>query len=415
MIHTFELQKQITPEEVKRIISRCSFHTSYSAKNDTIFYTTKEFRDMGINEVTIMKLPSQAEMGYDFFIRLVVNPSVITPPVNAQVEKEDARNYPTGINAFSELYIFSLYDYLYSIFPELNAHRSKASLTGICKVEDIRRKEALYNEWHEDNYHSFMLNRIDYTFDISLCPQEYLTLLNRGYKLTRAELKEFEHEYGAQNVDAKNKSIEFKIYDKERQLKETMGASSVIAQKHPVLRIELSMLKPKMYDVRNRRQKQVERTLFDFADADIGFEYVEKYLTMIAGSGDYVDYDTAIGIIDNSEYSNNIKLKLKALVLAISKHRGIETYLKTLTRQKKPTVETVKKHLKMIHALGINPVTISKKGFENVPSDNGVRFLPSLLKIVRAYYHAESPDFTEDGEYKDMDKWVKVIEEHEEY
>ena len=67
--------------------------------------------------------------------------------------------------------------------------------------------------------------------------------------------------------------------------------------------------------------------------------------------------------------------------------------------------------MKMIHNLGINPVTISKKGFENVPVIGGERLLPSLSKIVQAYSRSESAGVIDDiTSYTDIDKWVKIIE-----
>ena len=397
MIHTFELQKQISPQEVKSIRKRYSFHASATTKTGTTFYKTNDLKDKGIKELVIMKMPSRADIGYDFFIKIQINPNVIMPPANLQLQKEDISSYPTGINIFTDLFVFSLYDYIYDFLPELNIHRGKLKLADICNIPDVDEKERLYNEWHKDNYYSFKLNRIDYTYDVYLCPQEYLILLNRGYKLKSKKVKDlkFDHEYGEQNIDVKNNSIELKFYDKERQLVEVKMLPE-IAQKHPVLRIELSLLKHKMYDIRNNMSKRVERTLFDFADVDIADEYVTKYVNKITGEGDYVEYDAAIRTIENSSYGKNIKFKLKELILAISKHRGIDAYLESIKGNAKPTEATVKKHLKMIHDLGINPVTISKKGFENVPIIGGERSLPSLSKIVQAYSKVESAAKTDE-------------------
>lgn len=416
MIHTFELQKQIDPKDVKRIMKRYLFHTtSATTKKGATFYNTNELKNKGIKELVIMKIPSRTDIGYDFFVKIQINPNLILPPVNVQLQKEDISSYPTGINVFTDLFVFSLYDYIYDLLPELNAHRGKLKLADICNISAVDEKERLYNEWHEDNYHSFKLNRIDYTYDVYLCPQEYLILLNRGYKLKSKKVKDlkYDHEYGEQNIDVKNSAIELKFYDKERQLVE-VKMSPEIAQKHPVLRIELSLLKHKMYDIRTSMNKRVERTLFDFADVDIANEYVTKYINKVTGDGDYVEYDTAVRIIENSSYGKNTKTKLKELILKISKHRGIDAYLASIKGNSKPTEATVKKHLKMIHDLGINPVTISKKGFENVPVIGGERLLPSLSKIVQAYSRSESAGVIDDiTSYTDIDKWVKIIEDHE--
>ena len=67
MIHTFELQKQIDPKDVKRIMKRYLFHTtSATTKKGATFYNTNELKDKGIKELVIMKIPSRTDIGYDF-------------------------------------------------------------------------------------------------------------------------------------------------------------------------------------------------------------------------------------------------------------------------------------------------------------------------------------------------------------
>ena len=78
----------------------------------------------------------------------------------------------------------------------------------------------------------------------------------KNYKLKSKKVKDlkYDHEYGEQNIDVKNSAIELKFYDKERQLVE-VKMSPEIAQNHPVLRIELSLLKHKMYDIREKKNR----------------------------------------------------------------------------------------------------------------------------------------------------------------
>ena len=69
MIHTFEIQKQIDPKMVKSIRKRYSFHASATTKTGTTFYKTKDLKDKGIKELVIMKMPSRADIEYDFFCK----------------------------------------------------------------------------------------------------------------------------------------------------------------------------------------------------------------------------------------------------------------------------------------------------------------------------------------------------------
>ena len=415
MIHTFEISKKISSKTANEIRKRMKFKSFSRKKSGDVFYVSTDLMDQGINRVKIQKRKMDNIPGYEDYIFLVINPSVMLPVANTMIAKEDRRNYPTGTNIFSDLFVFSLYNYIYSFIPELNAYRGLKSWREIANISDLVERERLYKEWEKVNFRSFKLRRIDFTYDIDRCPQEYLALLNRGYKIKFGENTKYGHEYGEQNIDAKSKSIELKVYDKERELMERMMVSEEIASNHPVLRIELSLTKNKMNYIRRKKNKSVERTLFDFADADIGFEETFKYVKRMVGEGSYVEYDTAIQIIDNSNYSDNIKSKLKAHILGISKHRGIEPYLKSFKNSNNPTEGTVRKHLKMIHDLGINPVTISKKGFENIPVVGGHRGLPSLLDYLRLYYKIESEkDFDKDGtpnpEYEK--KWIPIFEKN---
>ena len=77
MIHMFELQRQISPQEVKSIRKRYSFHASATTKTGTTFYKTNDLKDKGIKELVIMKMPSRADIGYDFYtsgIRTIIIP-----------------------------------------------------------------------------------------------------------------------------------------------------------------------------------------------------------------------------------------------------------------------------------------------------------------------------------------------------
>ena len=82
----------------------------------------------------------------------------------------------------------------------------------------------------------------------------------------------------------------------------------------------------------------------------------------LIGTGHYFYFNTAIEIINRSSYSSNIKEKLCAVIRYISKYHSIHRFLELVekgTITDMGTLSTAKNYLKQIHALGVNPVTIS--------------------------------------------------------
>ncbi len=195
MIHTFEISKKISPQTAKDLLKKYYFEMSKGKKGNS-FYTSTSLVDQGINKITIQKKPLNNLPGFEYYIYLVINPSVILSPVNVKIKKDDIRNYPTGMNIFTDMNIYGFYDHIYSIIPDLNAYTEGLSRDQIWDSNDVENSLKLLSEWEAANLNSFKLSRIDYTYDIKYFPQEYLILLNRGYKIKFGKNKEYEHMYG---------------------------------------------------------------------------------------------------------------------------------------------------------------------------------------------------------------------------
>lgn len=123
---------------------------------------------------------------------------------------------------------------------------------------------------------------------------------------------------------------------------------------------------------------------------------LDYYVNRLTGKGLYVTYDRAMNIIDNSGYTKNKKEHLKKVIEAVAKKHGIAKVLEQVENGKITdlgTFKTVKRYLKEIEKLGINPVTISAR--MNVPKqtlknqsggkDLSEKILFSLVDILSAY------------------------------
>ena len=123
---------------------------------------------------------------------------------------------------------------------------------------------------------------------------------------------------------------------------------------------------------------------------------LEYYVNRLTGKGLYVTYDRAMNIIDNSGYIKNKKERLKKVIEAVAKKHGIAKVLEQVENGKITdlgTLKTVKRYLKEIEKLGINPVTISarmnvqKQTLKNQSGgkDLSEKILFNLVDILSAY------------------------------
>ena len=123
---------------------------------------------------------------------------------------------------------------------------------------------------------------------------------------------------------------------------------------------------------------------------------LEYYVNRLTGKGLYVTYDRAMNIIDNSGYIKNKKERLKKVIEAVAKKHGIAKVLEQVENGKIADLgklKTVKRYLKEIEKLGINPVTISarmnvqKQTLKNQSGgkDLSEKILFNLVDILSAY------------------------------
>ena len=161
------------------------------------------------------------------------------------------------------------------------------------------------------------------------------------------------------------------------------------------LRIEVQVKKRKLNTL-VKKFGLMGRELQYLVTPEVERYVLEYYVNRLTGKGLYVTYDRAMNIIDNSGYIKNKKERLKKVIEAVAKKHGIAKVLEQVENGKITdlgTLKTVKRYLKEIEKLGINPVTISAR--MNVPKmilknqsggkDLSEKILFNLVDILSAY------------------------------
>lgn len=358
-------------------------------------YYTNTYSYMGINKIEFKKFKNNRANFTCYYADVTINLNLIIHYENGFTEKEESfyRNTPVQTNILHDHTIFAIYQKIFDIFPMFN--RYTLCLTDIDNMTGIEKVTHLQN-WQKENYYAFALAQIDYTYDVNLpYIDTYMKLINMGHNPYGDKRKPYEHEMGEDNLYIRNYSIKINCYSKKRELFERFNNSD-IASEHDVYRIEVgyfkSKLNAKIYD-----KKAIDiddRVLFDFANVDFSHDEVIKYIKKITFSGHYYDYETACSMIDATMlYSNNIKTKLKNLLRYIKEYKGYDHYLEYAKKQGLKEA-TIKNYIKKIEALGISPVTLSRRERNAYHIEGGGYWLPSLQTMIDKMYEIEKDNAT---------------------
>ncbi len=380
MLHTVQLRRFLTKEIFESILRDKQYEFRYQKGKG---YFTDQYVDIGINIIKIKKY-SRPEVTY-YYIDFIINLNLF---INAndisEGEIRQYRNTALHGNVINSVLIYSMYAELLKIFPLLNMSDSTRDCIITIENEPVLK-------WEVDNHYAFYLYEIDYLYDIpSPFVKTYIKLLNYGHQPSRIKRIKHEHEEGEDNLYELNGSIKINTYDKEREILERFGDEED-AKKHQVLRVEVGLKKRKLSTLvsQDKYSKLEERTLFDFADIDIGYEMVTKYMRQRCYRGDYYDYNTAMLIIDsNDKLKPSMKMKLKAVLEGVKNYHGVDKYIEHAVADGKKEA-TIKGYIKRLEELGINPITISKRDKDAYPLPNGGRFLPSILTMIDIIYGIE--------------------------
>ena len=257
-------------------------------------------------------------------------------------------------------------------------------------VHDMEQQLENYPFPHVD----LKLRRIDFAYDITTDYKSILLdLMGKGYKPKYFEDnaktyygKNSNNEPITESNYLKSKSVYINAYDKEQELQSRNAPlSETDMEKLPyLLRFEVQVHKNKLqYIVKKERENNpsFQRDLFSFLDNELEYTTLKYYMESLIGTGHYFYFDTALEIANNSNYLPCIKKKLCNVIRYVSKYHGIYNFLERVEKGKIKdidTLSTAKRYLKQLHAIGVNPVTLSNNQQEAMKTIKQVYPLPDL-------------------------------------
>jgi len=398
MIHTLELSREISKDTFEQIISE------YTMRWDKSSFTTKMFEDQGIPMVRLRKEKGTVSDGHGrqssktyYMIYLSINPG--------KMNGEDP-HLPTDLLRFSPDFVKAIYKTIVDTIPcldncpEVTVARQK--VRDLMNGRDINYEKMMRLDevWLEKN--AFDANRIDFCIDIYDHPLEYLALLNQGYPIRE------------------EKSVHLNIYHKETEIREK-NLSHDPDTNYDFLRIEIQANKEKLSNLlqifkikrtddlfqgdgtKKEHVRQLDYYALPIVEAYLFTDYINRITgghhnakhnvtQNITGGGRYVTYSSAMKLIDQSSHTEYEKEKMKAVIKAVKYRGGIAAVLKAAENGaltdlgKQSTVQT---YLNLIHALGINPVTIPARTHVTnwtIPPNEAVdTILPSVIDQIGFY------------------------------
>lgn len=427
MIHTFELSKMISKdmfEEVRQQLSWDFYNRG--------FFLSMKYTDYGFSAIRLYRFKNKKykdvqhtgnsqdkEYMYMYMIAITVN-------VGLMFGKNGYSS--NDILSFTPDFINAIYSKIYGFFP--------------CLEQGEIYRTSDYKLWLAIN--AFKLRRIDFTFDLRTYAKQYMTLINRGYSVraktyertyfdnTPELLEEInddepniedieectakignEYKSDVDYIYYKGKSLNINVYNKAEQLKREAQPIDNIDD-YDFLRIEVQVKKNKLNAI-VRKFGLKDRELRYLATPQIEEYILNSYVKALTGNGLYVTLPQANKIIDESDYSNKKKQRLKATIKAISDKHSIAIVLKQIENGQITDLgklSTVKTYLREIQNLGINPLTISYR--MDVPETNATAVsdgsnidkltaLPNLLDVLKAYYEQLSDEQKQGATLTDED------------
>ena len=406
MVHTFQLSKVIDNETFESLLK--TLKGLYFKEK---IWITKQYEEFGVPNIFLCKFKPKRknkegkkvelkEEPYRYCIFLSINPS-------RMLNKNSKGYQSTDILCFNSIFVKVIYERLFELFPQLD-------------------DRYVYNE--DYYFRAFQLRRIDYTFDLFYQPEQYITFINQGYIIQRNSYKrcyyeskelleeieddEFDEELEAlidkelekdkfqsdvKYIYYKSKSLNINIYLKGEQLKKDKLIDENDTN-YDFLRIEIQVKKAKLNAIKKKFGIPY-RELFHMATPEIEAYILQYYLQALTGKGHYFTLKEAKMMIDNNKthgFSNQKKEKLKKVLEEVSIRHGISKVLELVENGKITElgkVSTVKKHLKELHSLNVNPVTIStrmnvpKKELRNSKGEiaREIVMLPNLVDMIKSY------------------------------
>ncbi len=438
MIHTVELSKMIDKDTYEKTIAE--LHLLY---NKSCFYTMN-YAEQGLLCIRLYKIKNKKykdteddSLMYLYMISITVN--------TGSMFGGDP-HLSNNIIAFTDDFVKTIYFNIFDVLPWLEC-------TSVERPTIDNYSKEKYEKWLRECNNVFKARRIDYTLDIKTMCQQYLTLIDRGYSLRKGcyERNYFDNEYELEDIVSEDiftsdneeivsnlddevstsyteddfeipdledefptfksdiayvyyrgNGVNINIYHKGQEIVKEQLAFNPNTD-YDFLRIEVQVKKSKLnalvqkyrLNKDNRKGRELQYLISPYIEGYI----LDYYIKALTGTGMYVPYDMAIQIIDEQNYRQPKKQKMKSLIDMIAKRHSIAKVLELVengTITDLGTLSNVKSYLKIIHNdLGINPVTLSTRMKKTIPvsiltnttggKDKKAHVLPSLVDVVNSY------------------------------
>lgn len=383
-----------------------SLHMNQYNKN---LWITHSYREQGFSAIKLYKIKRNELKGTVTEDTDITHHYMISVVANTGVMFHGDRHFSNNILSSTPDYERAIIYNLLEILPCLEVY------------PELREQDSA--KWHEWNI--YKLRRIDFVFEIKLNNQQYLKLLNGGYTLREKyytrnyyedeellidvsddepdiedsdDIMDIESEYtsNVQYIYYKGKSLNINIYHKDREIiKKNLSANA--DNDYDFLRIEVQVKKNKLNAI-VKKFDLIGRELPYIVTPEVEQYILNYYVKALTGTGIYVTLDKARSIINQSHFRADKRDRLKAVVEEVAKKHSIAVVLKQIEEGKITHLgkfDTVKKYLRDIQSLGINPLTISNRMAKNTPklylpnvsggSDFNEIALPNIVDMIAGY------------------------------
>jgi hypothetical protein len=263
----------------------------------------------------------------------------------------------------------------------------------------------LWNYWQ--------VGRIDYCVDVKTDHvADYICLMQKGsipysQKLPYNSVnKRREHKRGSLYLIAKARdsrrkrtgSMTVNFYDKYQQKLHEQEITGTVTdaeldQAKDILRLEIQCFLPKINSIKDRYHLS-DKTLKRYLSDDICCDVIENMLLKITHKGAYRRKSEALKVIDASSYQTCTKIKLKAIIEAVSKQyqsvaKVRESFIADGTVKSK---EEFARLIKKLDDLDVNPVTLGDK-----KAVAGLNLKQGLPNVYDLFFDACQRELCEDS------------------
>lgn len=274
----------------------------------------------------------------------------------------------------------------------------------------------------------WQVSRIDYCVDVKTDHVvDYICLMQKGSIPYSQKLpynpvnKRREHKRGSLYLIAKARdsrrkrtgSMTVNFYDKYQQKLHEQEITGTVTdaeldQTKDILRLEIQCFLPKINSIKDRYQLS-NKTLEQYLSDDICCDVIENMLLKITHKGAYRRKSEALQIIDSSSYQTQTKLKLKAIIEAVSKqYQSVAKVRESFIADGTVKKDEFTRLIKRLDDLDVNPVTIGDK-----KHISGLKLKDGLPNLYDLFFDACQNELYEDSpeSFMYLDEAVQEVSE----